>query len=250
MPGFAPNAGWNGWYTVHGRYTKPMKPMTIPHQQQPQGRSDLTAAKLRADILDEILAPGDQLAEATVAKRLGVSRVPVREALFTLEREGLVDFTATGRAFVKELTAHDVHELYALRLALEPLAARLAAPVLRRDSSALTANVTATARATTLREVTHLDLDFHELILMAAGNARLLRAWRTLRGELGLWLGQFHRLRESRTRDVREETVRAHTALIALFRTRPPAACENEIRHHVVSWKDWLPANDRSVRED
>jgi DNA-binding GntR family transcriptional regulator len=217
---------------------------------RPQARSEAAAARLRADIIDEVLAPGDQLAEAAVARRLGVSRVPVREALFTLEREGLVEFTATGRAFVKELTAHDVHELYAMRLTLEPVAARLAAPALRLDPSPLEANVAATARATTLREVTHLDLDFHELILMAAGNARLLGAWRALRGELGLWLGQFHRLRESRTRDVREETVRAHTALIALFRTRPPAACEEEIRRHVVSWKDWLPADDATVRED
>ena len=226
-----------------------MKPL-MTQTDKPQGRSEVTAARLRADIIDEVLSPGDQLAEASVAKRLGVSRVPVREALFTLEREGLVDFTATGRAFVKELTAHDVHELYAMRLTLEPIAARLAAPELRRDASPLAANVAATARATTLREVTHLDLDFHELILMAAGNARLLRAWRALRGELGLWLGQFHRLRESRTRDVREETVRAHTALITLFRTRPPAACEDEIRRHVVSWKDWLPADDATARED
>lgn len=217
---------------------------------RPQGRSEATAARLRADILHEVLAPGDQLAEAAMARRMGVSRVPVREALFILEREGLVEFTATGRAFVKELTPRDVHELYAMRQILEPLAARLAAPALRADAAPLEANVAATARAATLREVTRLDLDFHELILMASGNARLLRAWRALRGELGLWLGQFHRLRETRMRDVREETVRAHTALIAFFRSKPPSACEDEIRRHVVSWKDWLPADDATARGD
>jgi len=56
-----------------------------------------------------------------VAKRFGVSRVPLREALFTLEREGLVEFSATGRAFVKDLTTTDFEELYVLRLTLEPL---------------------------------------------------------------------------------------------------------------------------------
>jgi DNA-binding GntR family transcriptional regulator len=216
---------------------------------KPLARSDATADRLRTDILDAALAPGEALAEAAVAKRLGVSRVPVREALFTLEREGLVEFSSTGRAFVKELTERDVHELYAMRLTLEPSAARLAAPAIRRNPQALIETVAATAKATTLRDVTHLDLAFHELILMAAGNARLLRSWRALRWELGLWLGQFHRLRESRTKDVREETVRAHTELVAMFRTRTPAACEEEIRRHVVSWKEWLPKIDDTMGE-
>lgn len=217
---------------------------------KPLTRTDATADRLRVDILQATLIPGEALAEAAVAKRLGVSRVPVREALFTLEREGLVEFSATGRAYVKELTARDVHELYAMRLTLEPIAARLATPAIRADATALAANVAATARAKSLPEVTGLDLDFHELILIAAGNARLLRAWRSLRWELGLWLGQFHRLRESRTRDVRDETVRAHTELVGMFRTQTPAACEQEIRRHVVSWKDWLPAVDATTVGD
>ena len=91
---------------------------------KPPTRSDATADRLRVDILQATLVPGEALAEAAVARRLGVSRVPVREALFTLEREGLVEFSATGRAYVKELTARDVHELYAMRLTLEPIAAR------------------------------------------------------------------------------------------------------------------------------
>ncbi len=217
---------------------------------KPLTRTDATADRLREDILQATLAPGEALAEAAVAKRLGVSRVPVREALFTLEREGLVEFSPTGRAFVKELTARDVHELFAMRQTLEPTAARLAAPAIRKHPQALLETVAATAKATTLRDVTHLDLAFHELILMASGNARLLRAWRALRWELGLWLGQFHRLRESRTKDVREETVRAHTHLVELFRTGTPAACEHEVRRHVVSWKEWLPAIDQATGED
>ena len=60
-------------------------------------RSDLAALRLRADILSGAAEPGSLLAESAVAQRLGVSRVPVREALFSLEREGLVEFSATGR---------------------------------------------------------------------------------------------------------------------------------------------------------
>ena len=208
---------------------------------KPQARSDATAARLRADIIDEVLAPGAALAEATVARRLGVSRVPVREALFTLEREGLVDFTPTGRAYVKTLTAQDYHELYVMRLTLEPPAARLAARQLREHPEALLENVAATARAKSILDITRLDLEFHELIMVASGNGRLLKVWRALRWELGLWLGRLHRVHERQTNGVRSETVRAHGELIERFRTQTPAACENLMRQHILGWHAWLP---------
>jgi len=117
-------------------------------------RTESAAARLRQEILRGELAPGDLLAESAVAVRLGVSRVPVREALFALEREGLVVFGPTGRAFVRELTSADFEELFALRLTLEPMAARLAAPRVRVEASALDANIAATGRAKTIEEIT------------------------------------------------------------------------------------------------
>lgn len=187
------------------------------------------------------MAPGDLLAESAVGRRLGVSRVPVREALFTLEREGLVVFSATGRAYVKDLSASDFEELYVLRLALEPVAARLAAPVLRDDVSVLEENIAATRKASDLLEVTHLDLDFHELILDASGNARLLKLWRSLRGELELWLGRLHRAKQMQTRGTRAETVASHKELVETFRTKSPAECEGMSRQHILGWREWLP---------
>ncbi len=213
----------------------------------PANRSDAAAARLRADILSDVLAPGASLAEASVARRLGVSRVPVREALFVLEREGLVEFTTTGRALVKRLTPHDFEELYVMRLALEPLAARLAAPHLRADPQALERNVAATAHARSVDEVTRLDLEFHELILAASGNSRLLRSWRALRSELGLWLGRMQRLHERRTRRLAADTARAHGEMIACFRTRSAAMCERILRQHIHDWKAWLPADDAAA---
>jgi DNA-binding GntR family transcriptional regulator len=223
-------------YTVSKRYTKNMA--TDPATQD---RSDHATARLRADIIDEVLAPGDALVEAAVARRLGVSRVPVREALFTLEREGLVGFTATGRAYVKALTAHDSNELYVMRLTLEPAAARLATATLREHPETLLANVAETAKATSILDVTRLDLEFHQHIMVCSGNARLLKAWLALRWELELWLGRLHRLHERKTRSVRAETVRAHSELIALFRSQSPAACEGLMRRHILGWHAWLP---------
>jgi DNA-binding GntR family transcriptional regulator len=212
---------------------------TTPSSSTP--RSDHTAALLRSRIIDGVLEPGALLAESAAARELGVSRVPVREALFALEREGLVEFSATGRAYVKDLSPHDFEELYVLRLALEPVAARLAAAALREDASQLEANINATSKAPTLLVVTNLDLEFHEIILEATGNARLLKLWRSLRSELELWLGRLHRSKQLQTHGTREETVSTHRDLLECFRTQSPAVCERKMREHVLGWREWLP---------
>ena len=207
-------------------------------------RSDHTAALLRSRIIDGVLEPGALLAESAAARELGVSRVPVREALFALEREGLVEFSATGRAYVKNLSPHDFEELYVLRLALEPVAARLATAALRTDAARLEANIKATSKAPTLLQVTHLDLDFHEIILEASGNARLLKLWHSLRSELELWLRRLHRSKQLQTRGTCAETVTSHKELVTAFKSKSPAECERLIRQHILSWREWLPTTE------
>jgi DNA-binding GntR family transcriptional regulator len=216
--------------------------MKTPSPSTP--RSDHTAALLRSRIIDGEFEPGVLLAESAVARDLGVSRVPVREALFALERDGLVEFSQTGRAYVKELSPHDFEELYVLRLALEPVAARLAAPALREDCSRLEKNIKATSKATTLLQVTQLDLDFHEIILEGSGNARLLKLWHSLRSELELWLGRLHRSKQLQTRGTRAETVSSHQGVVEAFKTKSPTECERLMRQHILSWREWLPTTE------
>lgn len=203
--------------------------------------SDATAERLRSEILGGVAGAGQLLAEAAVARRLGVSRVPVREALFALERDGLVAFSRSGRAYVKELTGADFEELFLLRLTLEPAAAVLAVPALRRDDSRLVRNIAATRRARRLPEVTRLDLEFHEIILEMGGNARLWRLWRSIRGELELWLGRLHREHRDRRLDTREQTAASHEELLEAFRTQTPAAAGRLMRRHIIAWREWLP---------
>jgi DNA-binding GntR family transcriptional regulator len=204
-------------------------------------RTDSAADRLRQEILSGGAAPGDLLAESAVAQRLGVSRVPVREALFTLEREGLVEFSSTGRAYVKALTPQDFEELYTLRITLEPLAARLAASRLKLDNGCLEKNIAATQRAKSVKDVTRLDLEFHEIILNASGNARLLKLWQSMRGELELWLGRLHRSHQLQKRDTLQETMESHRTIIECFKTQTPVACERIMREHILGWREWLP---------
>ncbi len=191
--------------------------------------------------MDGHVEPGALLAESAVAQDLGVSRVPVREALFALEREGLVEFSETGRAYVKELSPRDFEELFVLRMTLESAAASLAAPAIREDASTLLRNIAATRKARSLSDVTRLDLEFHELILELSGNARLLKLWRSMRGELEMWLGRLQRQHRGQKLDTREQTAASHEKLVEAFHSHSSAACERLTREHIVAWREWLP---------
>jgi DNA-binding GntR family transcriptional regulator len=107
--------------------------------------------------------------------------VPIRETLIRLKGEGLVRRVPFSATFVEDLLPRDVLEIYSTRLALEPLATRLAAthaPAklvvhLRR----LCEKMTLAAKAHDLRLLDEIDLQFHKSIVVASGHARLLRAY-------------------------------------------------------------------------
>ena len=88
------------------------------------------AQALRDLIVSGQLPAGTPLVQRDLAQRLGVSQTPVRVGLTELERDGLVEVGETGRALVSRLTREDLEEIYAARLGLEGLAARVGA---RRD---------------------------------------------------------------------------------------------------------------------
>jgi DNA-binding GntR family transcriptional regulator len=142
---------------------------------------------------------------------------------------------------VKELSPRDFEELHVLRLTLEPMAARLAGPTIRANTRLLEKNIHATARAKSIMDVTRLDLEFHEIIIEASGNGRLLKLWRSMLGELELWLGRLHRQHQVQRLDTRDETVTAHRDLLECFRTQPAVVCERKMRDHVLGWREWLP---------
>lgn len=88
---------------------------------------DRVRDELRQRIIDDVYPPGTRLIETELAARLGVSRLPVREALRALESEGFVRTLPRRGAVVVELTVRDVEELFDVREALEVLASRQAA---------------------------------------------------------------------------------------------------------------------------
>lgn len=139
--------------------------------------SEGVAHVIRKAILSGALPPGQPLRERQLAQELDVSRTPVREALFTLQGEGLVDLAPSRYARVREVTPSDIAQIYKLRRVLEAYSARSAAerqdPVmLEKVEDALAAQRRLGASGSLIDQA-QADLAFHEAIAAAAGSQLL-----------------------------------------------------------------------------
>lgn len=142
---------------------------------------NVIAHEIRRAILEGRLQPGDTLREEQLARELGTSRTPVREALIELRNEGLVEARATQRAVVRAYTVGELREIYGLRATLEAHAAAKAAA--RREPATARALAASLDRFRVLAEepgdeVAELiseNLVFHGLIADAAGVPHLRR---------------------------------------------------------------------------
>jgi DNA-binding GntR family transcriptional regulator len=92
--------------------------------------------EIRNRVLDGSYVAGSQLRQDVIAEEFGVSRIPVREALFQLEAEGLVKIEPHKGATVSTLSAHDIAEAFELRSLLEPKLLKVSGPLLTKDDFA------------------------------------------------------------------------------------------------------------------
>lgn len=182
-----------------------------------QTLGDSVTASLRQAIFSGVLRPGVRLAQSRIATELGVSQAPVREALATLEREGLLQRSTNSSAVVAILSPTDIEEICSLRSVLAVLGVRLATRLATAEElDRMDATIQATERATSPEEIARLDLEFHELLMTAAKHQRLLASWRTLHAQLNLALLQ----QRTSSSETLEYVVKGHVDLLAQIRAR------------------------------
>lgn len=157
-----------------------MTPTLVPPAGAARGHlADQVYARLKAELHDFALVPGDRFSEGEVGTRLGVSRTPVREALLRLRNEGFLEVEAKSGWFVKPIDFDVVEQLYDLRIVLEMASlARLGqrdrdGPELESLKAAWL--VPAADRLTDGHAVGALDEAFHAALVRAAGNAEMAR---------------------------------------------------------------------------
>jgi DNA-binding GntR family transcriptional regulator len=166
---------------------------------------------LRDRVLDGTLAADTPLREAELCEVFGVSRHTVRTALRALGHEGLARLEPNRGAFVPELTADDVDDLFRLRSALELTAVRtLAQEPRRRDAARRAAQaLQAIPEDASWTAVRDADLDFHRALVDALASPRVTRTYAALMTELRLSFLQLQQELEDH-RDV----ARQHTEIL------------------------------------
>lgn len=158
------------------RSTSPLK--GVP-EAQPQSRQSLSAIAydaLRSRLRTGLVTPEDRMVDVEIAAQLGMSRMPVREALLQLVAEGVLVSTARGYR-IPTLAPKDVIEVFELRKLLEPRAAALAARDLSRAGIAQLSAALSEAKAAQASEdfprLFRANVDFRETWLGAVRNKRL-----------------------------------------------------------------------------
>ncbi len=145
-----------------------------------QSTPGIIADKLRQAIAHGELPPGTQLGEAELARKLGVSRGPLREGMQRLTQEGLLISIRNRGLFVIDMTADEVRDMYLGREAIERAATRR---VLQDDhvgaGDALLTIVEQMAAATDPGDISDADMNFHECLVERARSPRLSRMHQT-----------------------------------------------------------------------
>jgi DNA-binding GntR family transcriptional regulator len=147
---------------------------------------------LRNAILDGKFAPGERLIEAELARELGVSRGPVRDAMRVLAAEGIVELNPYKSAAVAQLTPEDILEILDLRMMLEGYAARRAATMSSDQEIAHLRSVfdemQDLACGRELSALVKKDMEFHENVCRLSRSSRLLQVWRLFAGQIEMFL--------------------------------------------------------------
>jgi DNA-binding GntR family transcriptional regulator len=197
-------------------------------------KSDLAYTQVRDLILSGELQPGAVLPQATLARTIGMSTTPLREALRRLKQEGLVELDAHRDARVAALDATEAREMLELRQELDPLAASLAAQ--RRTDDDLAAIADALGPLESLpRNPTREQLAghrrFHVAIHRAAHNAMLASILD------GIWdktdRYRRHALEVDRSAEEREARAVEHRQMYEAVRDRDAATAAAVTRRHV-----------------
>lgn len=199
--------------------------------ERPPTAQEAVLAELRRAIAGGRLQPGQQVVQDSLAEQLGVSRVPLREALKILEGEGAVVYEPRRGYFVAELSLADLEEVYRIRDLLETEAVRVAVPRLDpADLAALEAHASECARAgaaADLDAMTEANRRLHFGLIEASGMPRLARLARILWDATDVYRTLYYSEGLNRAR-VDDE----HAAIVRAARAGDAERCAELLRAH------------------
>ena len=190
------------------------------------------ADSIRGAIAQGRIPPAARLFEVSLAREMGTSRAPVREALGQLEREGLVVKEPNRGARVVELTEEIVREVASLRGLLEGFAASLAAKRLTAGQfaalDAMVRDMDQAVRQGEYARLVELDYRFHDFICRGSGHRTLYETWSAISGKVRLYLSTTNLMYRNL-----KLVVRGHGEIVAALRSRDTVRAHRAIQEHL-----------------
>lgn len=196
----------------------------------------ILSEQVKEELLDDILSgrykPGDRLVESQIAKRMGISQSPVREALRDMVAMRFVEVEPHKGARVRKVDEREILEIYPVRACLEELAGQLAVVRIKPHLGELERAVERMTRAFEggdARKMAHWDVHFHRTILEATGNQILIETWNSLMIEARTFVTLSNLMAHKPDLDL----AGWHDTIIHALREGDPIACGAEMRKHV-----------------
>jgi DNA-binding GntR family transcriptional regulator len=201
---------------------------------------------LREAILSGSLLPGERIPEPALAETLGLSRTPIREALQTLAKEGLVEVVPHKGARVRQLSVKEIEEVYQVRAVLEGEAARLAAchaSAVEVMTIFASLEQLAALDPSDLTAQRQADMRFHSCFVGASHNGTLERLFNDLQGSLSLLRTYTSNLSQT------PETQAQHLAIAEAIRDKQPEVAANAAKIHVLHFLDLILEREKGSGE-
>jgi len=202
----------------------------------PKSRTAYVLERLRADLQDGTINPGDQLRQTAIAKRYGVSPTPVREALRILAADGTIDYTSHRGATVRDFTPEMARDLYRMRAEMEGLACEVAVERMtdadyERVVAANQKLVTATAEGADPTTLSLLNKQLHFSIYEATSSVMveaIQMLWARFKPSVTLW----------RVEQFSQALDHDHAAVLAALEQRDGPAARAAMQAHVMhAWE-------------
>lgn len=157
--------------------------------QRPQSLTRIAYDRLREGIMSGEFGLGEPLSEQVLARRFGISKTPIREALVKLHSEGLIKTAASRGSTVFTLTAEEIAQLVQMREVLESFALRLAYDrnkgMLAMSLGEIAAQMRRSIDAGDFQAYQRLDGVFHDTIIRLSGNAFLIASYGLIGPKIG-----------------------------------------------------------------
>ena len=201
---------------------------------------EIVFESIRNAIVEGQLLPGERLMEVQLARELGVSRTPVREAIRKLELEGLVKMETRKGAYVTPLSIRDFVEMMQIRGALEALVAKLSAENATQADIDLmhesNNKFKEAAQNNDIAGIVEHDIEFHEALYQSSGNAHLIKMLHSIREQL-----KRIRVEYVQTIDDKVPLIGQHESIIEYIEKHMPLEAQQVAEKHIsITEKEML----------